>query len=366
MARPDAYGRIRIQGRTIYILPTRYGLLFGLLLVTLLVASINYASNPAFLLTFLLGGLFFQAIFHTWRNLRGIEVRWLGAERVFAGDRSQVRLQLLAPGRPRPAIQLGFTGEAPVLVHLPADRAVTVALPWTARHRGLHRPGRLVVESRYPLGLLRAWSYLEPAGRILVWPKPAEAPPLTGAPSWEGSLEGDRGVGADDFQGHRDYRPGDSPSHIHWKALAADKGLLVKQFGGDRMERTWLDFEALAPLEAEARLSALAGAVAALAAGASHFGLRLPAGVGRQRAVQGASSRSAQIGRWSEAIRLSAVSCTPASASRSPRPRPSAGPPSDRRHRLPGGRDRHRHHPRKASEGWRHFRTEPRRYVKNR
>ncbi len=298
VARPDAGGRIRIRGRAIYILPTRHGLLFGLLLVTMLVASINYASNPAFLLTFLLGGLFFQAIFQTWRNLRGIEVRWQGADRLFAGDRGLVRLRLLAPGRPRPAIQLGFTGETPVLADLPTDRAVTVELPWSSRRRGLHRPGRLVVESRYPLGLLRAWSYLEPPGRILVWPKPAEPPLLTGASSWEGSLEGDRGVGADDFQGHRSYHPGDAPSHIHWKALAADKGLLVKQFGGDRMEQTWLDFDELAPLETEARLSALAGAVEELSATGVHFGLRLP-----EREIPPAAG-PAQRGRCLDALAL--------------------------------------------------------------
>ncbi len=276
VAQTDRRGRTCIQGRAIYIVPTRQGLLFGLLLAAMLVASINYASNPAFLLTFLLGGLLFQAIFHTWRNLQGISFRWLGAEPVFAGGKTRVRLQLFAPDRARPAIQVRFREEDPVLIHLAADKAVIAELPWTSSRRGLHRPGRLVVESRYPLGLFRAWSYLEPAGAILVWPKPAPPPPLSGAPAWESSLEGDRGVGTDDFQGHRNYHPGDTPSHIHWKALAADKGLLVKQFGGDRMEQTWLDFHALAPLGVEERLSALAGAVEKLAGTATHFGLRLP------------------------------------------------------------------------------------------
>ncbi|WP_419607529.1 DUF58 domain-containing protein, partial [Thiolapillus sp.] len=44
------------------------------------------------------------------------------------------------------------------------------------------------------------------------------------------------------------YHPGDQLGHIHWKAFAGEKGLLVKQFGGDRVNRYWLDFDAQACL----------------------------------------------------------------------------------------------------------------------
>ena len=54
----DTRGQAQISGRKIYILPTGYGFLFGILLLLLLIGSINYSNNPAFLLTFLLTGMF--------------------------------------------------------------------------------------------------------------------------------------------------------------------------------------------------------------------------------------------------------------------------------------------------------------------
>ncbi|HHH13518.1 MAG TPA: DUF58 domain-containing protein [Thiolapillus brandeum] len=277
VVRPDARGRLRVTGRTIYILPTRYGVVFGLLLATLLIASINYANNPAFLLTFLLAGIFFQAIFHTWRNLKGLELRCLGAAPVFAGDRARIRLKLrAADGGRHPGLRLAFDGETPVAADLSTDGEAEVTLGLRTRRRGRQPVGRLRLESRYPLGLLRAWCYLEPGHSLLVWPRPLKERLETGAPAWEGSQQGDRGVGADDFAGHRNYHPGDPPSRLHWKALAAEKGLLVKAFGGDRVNRLWLEFDALAPHDTETRLGLLAGAVERLSREAVHFGLRLP------------------------------------------------------------------------------------------
>lgn len=276
IAHPDSSGRIRITGRKIYILPTRYGLVFGILLILLLVASINYANNSAFLLTFLLAGIFFQAIFHTWRNLKDVELQWLHAEPVFAGETARVHVRIADPQRDHFALALAFGSNPPVLIDVPADRPAEVALPVRTRRRGLLDPGRLTIETRYPLGLLRAWSLLETDARLLVWPHPLHEPLERNDPEQVGGAEGDRGSGSDDFTGHRSYRPGDTPGHIHWKALAAGKGLLVKEFGGAHVEQLWLDYEALAPPNREQRLGLLAGAVETLSQELLHYGLRLP------------------------------------------------------------------------------------------
>ena len=276
VAHPDAAGRIRLVGRKIYILPTRYGLVFATLLLALLIASINYANNPAFLLTFLLAGILFQAIFHTWRNLKGLELRWLESESVFAGETAAIRFLLSDAKRDHYSLQLGFPGQEPVATDVPAGREVRLEIPLRTRHRGILEPRRLILESRYPLGLLRAWSYLHTGATVLVWPRPVEDATASGAPNWKDALNGDHGVGSDDFNGYRNYHCGDPPGHIHWKALAAEKGLLTKLFGGDRMNRLWLDFAALAPLETEIRLSRLAGAIQQLSREPVHYGLRLP------------------------------------------------------------------------------------------
>jgi uncharacterized protein (DUF58 family) len=277
IVRPSTDGTATISGRKIYILPSRYGMVFGILLGTLLIASINYANNPAFILTFLLTGVFIQTIFHTWRNLLDLQLRWLSADSVFAGEISYFHFQILdAKGRNHYSIQLGFSDQDHVITDCLNGDATTLSIPCSSKHRGWLIPGQLTLETRFPLGLLRAWCYLDTDAKAIVWPQPRHAPVDSASPAYEGGNEGDRGMGTDDFVGHRGYHPGDQLAHVHWKALAGEKGLLVKQFGGDRVNRLWLDFDSLGISGTEARLQILAGAVQELSTQPVHYGLRLP------------------------------------------------------------------------------------------
>ena len=137
--------------------------------------------------------------------------------------------------------------------------------------------GRLLLETRYPLGLFRAWSYVEPEARCLVYPKPdhARLPPA----SAHGASGGQRlqAAGNDDFSGLRMYQPSDSPRHVAWKAAARTDDMLTKQFSGEAAAELWLDWERLPPaLGLEQRLSRLAGWVLAAERGGARYGLRLP------------------------------------------------------------------------------------------
>ncbi len=48
----SANGRAEIGARRIYILPTRYGVMFATLLFLMLLGAVNYGNNPGHLLTF--------------------------------------------------------------------------------------------------------------------------------------------------------------------------------------------------------------------------------------------------------------------------------------------------------------------------
>ncbi len=274
---PHADGQLRVHGRRIYILPTRYGLVFGLLLLLTLIGAVNYGNNPAFLVTFLLAGLGSNAIFQTWRNLQGVAVRPLRTEPVFAGEAARFRFQIAdEAGRERPALQLAFTGHDPQVVDVPALGSAVLELALPTQRRGRYAAPRLVLASRYPLGLLHAWCYLESAADCLVYPRPSGPWQPPGSPHFGGAESGDRGVGADDFVGLRGYRPGDSPRHIDWRALARERGLLTRQFGGDRAERLWLEWEQTPGADTEERLRRLCRALLDAERSGARYGLRLP------------------------------------------------------------------------------------------
>jgi len=278
VVRSDEQGRAHISGRKIYILPTKYGLIFGVLLLAMLLGALNYANNPAFLLTFLLTGLVIQTIYSTWYNLLGLTIKWRGTEPVFAGKTAMVQMQLgNNKGRQQLSIQLTYDNNTSCILDIPARDSALAKIPFRTQSRGLKRPGRITIETRYPFGLARAWSYLYIDTEILVYPKPAAHWNQINPPAYQGSEYGDRGVGTDDFVGHRGYRPGDSPQHINWKALAAERGLLIKQFGGDRVDTLWLDFEQINAQNTESALSLLCRAILDLEQQQLHYGLRIGA-----------------------------------------------------------------------------------------
>ncbi len=277
VSRSDPQGRVKIGPRQIYILPTRYGFIFALLLLLLLIGSINYGNNLAFFLTFLLAGLGIVATLHTWHNLVGLELSAGTVKPVFSGQPAsfQVNLHNRRNGA-RPNIQMQINSQPATATDLDGSSRGALRLQRDTVKRGLLDLGRVTVSTHYPLGLLRAWSYVEMDAICLVYPNPSSSRPPATLAGYHRSSSGDKGVGVDDFVGIRPYRPGDSPRHINWKALASERGLQTKQFGGDRADRLWLDWNSMPGMECEERLRRICRGVLDACDREQEFGLRLP------------------------------------------------------------------------------------------
>ena len=127
------------------------------------------------------------------------------------------------------------------------------------------------------LGLMRAWSYVQPDMSALVYPRPDSAP-LPPAHSDADTGEAiSAGVGTDDFAGLRPYHASDSPRHIAWKASARSELLLTKLFAGRAASELWFDWDSLpAGMLTEARLSRLARWVMLAEERGLRYGLKLP------------------------------------------------------------------------------------------
>ncbi|MBK1629532.1 hypothetical protein CKO31_02015 [Thiohalocapsa halophila] len=260
--------------RSIYILPTKAGIGYGLVLLATLLGALNYQNNLGLLLTFLMIAIALVGMHHCWFQLLGLEVRARDGLAVFAGETARFPVTLADKAdKPRP--QLAIVGAAPV--SLAAGGEAQLELPRAAARRGVLTLQRVVLETRYPFGLFRAWAVLRPQARVLVYPKPApRAPQPPMLARFDQQARGDLGTGAEDFVGPRAYRRGDSPRQLDWKAFARERGLVVKQFGGDQSARVWLDWDALPAPDPEQRLSLLARQVLDADALNYSYGLRLP------------------------------------------------------------------------------------------
>jgi len=239
--------------------------MFMLLLMVMLLGAVNYVNSMAYLMTFLLGSLFMVCMLHTYRNLRGLVIRCSDAEPVFAGETARYPLLFdnrdgaerpalqvrttpprSAPGKREPAAAISL--ELSLAPNEPGRRLLEVPAP----RRGTLRLERLIVETRYPLGLFRAWSYLD-GPSCTVYPRPGGSHALPPSQEIESDSDAGRRPGSDDFSGFAAYRAGDSIRRIDWRALAREQGLLVKRFsgsGGRKLILSWGLLSDASPVEA--------------------------------------------------------------------------------------------------------------------
>lgn len=263
------------RGR-IYVLPTRFGLVYAALVTTMLVGALNYNNNPALLLALLLAGVGLASVFAGHRQLSGLRVLALEATPVPAG--AQLRAHLHAAADPRQArqgLRLAAMGtDASALLHLRDGRGMA-ELPLPTRHRGLLPPPRLRLSSTRPLGLALNWAWLLPEQPLLVYPAAeTDGPPL---PSGSGRHSDSRPRrDGEDMHHLRDYRSGDARHAIAWKPSARHASLLVREHEQPQGGELDLDWNLLHGLDSEARIRRLARWVDEAEREERRYRLRLP------------------------------------------------------------------------------------------
>jgi uncharacterized protein (DUF58 family) len=267
-----------LNPRRIYIIPTRWGLLYAVMLLALLVGSINYSLSLGYYVTFLLASLGNIAMLHTWRNLVHLQIEVLHAKPVFAGDVAQVTLKISdTKNRPRYHIAASFADNAISHDDIAANSAQPFALALATQKRGYLILPRITLYTEFPLSLFHAWAYVDNPFQVLVYAKPSENNSLQ-PESIDASAKGSSNLslGDDDFYGHKSYQIGDSPSRVDWKASSRGVGMLTKQYSGTGQSTLWLDWEA-AEGDHEARISLLTKWVIEANNANQTYGLKLPA-----------------------------------------------------------------------------------------
>lgn len=270
---------VLLTQKNIFIMPSAAGLVFLALLTALLIAGINFENNLAFAITFWLAGMFVVGILHTYANLAGLRLSASAGPPVFAGERAAfaVRLQDSA-SRCHDALELHWPLAGAREARLPAGGEDLQTLYLPTSRRGWFRPGRLRLLSFYPLGLIRAWTWLDLDLACLVYPRPAAsgALPLAAGRGDEGFPT--REAGAEDFSGFRNYAPGDPLRHVAWRTLAKGQPLQSREYVAFADRCLWLDWASTEGAgDVEDRLSLLCRWVLLLHAEQAQYGLLLPA-----------------------------------------------------------------------------------------
>ena len=269
---------IKLSRQNIFIFPSAAGFAYTGLLVLLWLVATNYENNLILAVVFLLAGIFVVSVLHTFFNLSGLTVKAVKTRPAFVGEDAEIELLIENAGPlAHENLLVSYVDKPPVIVNLIDQQKSTCKVYFTPSRRGRINPGRLLVQTWYPLGLLRAWTWLDLDIQTLVYPKPLSAGAMpTAETSAEEGRPDARALGVDDFFGFRDYQQGDSARQIAWKKLAQGRGVYTKEFATHLDHRRWIDWDYLGGMDREARLSRLCYWVLQAEKGSEDYGLRLP------------------------------------------------------------------------------------------
>lgn len=268
---------INLTQNNIFILPSRQGVVFLVLLGLMFIGAINYEASLAFAVVFLLLGMFLLSIFYTFRNLSGLRISARNGAPVFAGEKAEYLINLRRPGkRAYEALTLRFHGSAIEILDMVELSENSCRLYLATDKRGPHKPGRLRIETSFPFGLCRAWSLLDMNLSALVYPKPVacDLKELGGLNAKSGRLFMNNA--GEDFYSLREYQRGDSLHHVAWKVFARGRGMYTKQFAEAVSDNIWLHWDFFPGLGIEERLSRLCYCALQLEQKSMDYGLALP------------------------------------------------------------------------------------------
>ena len=269
--------KIILNHRKIFIMPGKQGVFFALLVIALFFGGVNYQNSLILAMCFLLASLGQIATLHTYRNLSGLCIEAGHSDNAFAGDKAAFYITLSRQGKRRyEALKVTWEGSVPQILDLLDNIEAHAKIFIPVDNRGPYKPGRLKIETYFPMGILRAWTVIDLDMECLVYPKPIfiDFLNVSSQQSMEGTLTNAKGN--DDFDGLRKYVLGDSLKQVSWKNMARGQGMHSKTFVAYADETIWLDWFCFPGKETELRLSALCYWVLKLSETNQLYGLRLP------------------------------------------------------------------------------------------
>lgn len=262
----------------IFIFPSKFGWVFIGFIFLLFLLGTNYQNNLVLILSYLMISLFITAIFQSFINLLGLELKAKQINKGFVGENIQLSLTARA-SLSKHAIYVycpNLSEKTYISNVIPNENNVLeISLPLTKR--GIFPVGRLTVESFFAFGLLRTWSKLDFGWKVLAIPSPRkylgqQPVDLSGETS---DLRQSEVKGNDDFHQLKSYQQGEPLTHVSWKHMARGQGMLTKEYRAELGNTLWLSLKSIQLSNIEEKLQVLVYCVLELANSGQQFGLEL-------------------------------------------------------------------------------------------
>ncbi|MDD9841612.1 MAG: hypothetical protein OXU76_02945 [Alphaproteobacteria bacterium] len=253
-------GAYKILRQTdLFILPNRYGLYIAFLILAGFAMGYKVQNNFIMLGVIFLFLLFTFSLIAAVRNLQGFKITISMDKRYFAHQTQFITIHLQ---RPRAGFNITLSG--PLSQHRIdiSNGSAYMRLPIACHGRGVYHIGRIKLQTSFPFGIVRCWTWLAPPQKLYIYPQPNERP-ISQYPSQILQFSRNQNskmknqIDTDSLKDPRPFVDGDLPSRIDWKRFATTRETLIRDFG--RPHRSELLLEAPAKMPKEAALSYLCG-----------------------------------------------------------------------------------------------------------
>lgn len=251
--------------RQLYILPTKAGWVFTLLVFLLFLASVKFSHQATFLLTFLLCGFGIISSFHTQKNINKITLSVKNAPAIFSGATTDFICRLHNPSDTKRHNVWILCSDHTSSSDIQANSTAKHTIKLTPTKRGLFELPAINITSHYPLGILFGWSRaFQSDATCLVYPQPKD---LLSQPDSVliTSDEGQPQLSSTTSQQHngeqisslKPYQEGDRLRDIHWPSLAKTSQLVSKEYDNNTEFKRIFSWQQVSRLTTENKLSQL-------------------------------------------------------------------------------------------------------------
>ncbi|WP_133129331.1 hypothetical protein [Legionella yabuuchiae] len=149
-----------LHSNRIYILPSAFGWLYGIVILTMATGAINYQLNAAYFFVFLLVIIGLLSMWQTHQNLKSLSIQCLMIDDVEEGKPAKIMLFINPHQQPRFGLTFSHTqGEVVTIEKTPKEGRKAV-IPLATYSRGVFKIPPIKIYSYYPLGIFKVWSYL--------------------------------------------------------------------------------------------------------------------------------------------------------------------------------------------------------------
>lgn len=228
-----------LNSQNIYILPSKFGWAYGLVIMILFMGAINYQINTVFLMTFLLITTGVLSAWEAHANLKKLTFKIISIEDAQQGTPAKITLFIHGNNNCRYGIEFQIASQPKIRLEKIPPEGVYFIIPIETKMRGCILLPPIIISSYFPFGVFRVWSYLYFKEHYYVYPQPID-PGFMPVPCLDENIKEKYTVGDEEVYDLKQVEnPWAEPNLIAWKIAAKGQGWYLKRMSSNESDY-WL------------------------------------------------------------------------------------------------------------------------------